>query len=162
MLGYKWLVAAACAGLLMASSQSCSMNEDRYSDDFRKALEKSGFLHEPLTVSEELSYENLTAKGKVIEASMPVEGSWKLVLVNDTGVRATGSPDDPDYATYGNFHIDIPVNVTDSETGYNRISFMVHPGLRRNGSDQYQPEHSGSLTSYQSKEPSMESLHFGG
>lgn len=127
MLGYKWLVAAACAGLLMASSQSCSMNEDRYSDDFRKALEKSGFLHEPLTVSEELSYENLTAKGKVIEATMPVKGSWELVLVNDTGVRATGSPDDPDYATYGNFHIDIPVNVTDSETGYNRISFMVYP-----------------------------------
>ena len=87
MLGYKWLVAAACAGLLMASSQSCSMNEDRYSDDFRKALEKSGFLHEPLTVSEELSYENLTAKGKVIEATMPVKGSWELVLVNDTGRR---------------------------------------------------------------------------
>ncbi|MBO5980465.1 MAG: glycoside hydrolase family 9 protein [Bacteroidales bacterium] len=103
------------------------MTDDCHSDDFRRALEKSGFLHEPLTVSEELSYENLTANGKVIEAIMPVKGSWELVLVNDTGVRATGSPDDPDYATYGNFHIDIPVNVTDSETGYNRISFMVYP-----------------------------------
>jgi hypothetical protein len=103
------------------------MTDDCHSDDFRRALEKSGFLHEHLTVSEELSYENLTAKGKVIEATMPVKGSWELVLVNDTGVRATGSPDDPDYATYGNFHIDIPVNVTDSETGYNRISFMVYP-----------------------------------
>ena len=127
MLVFKRLVAAACASLLIAGSQSCIMTDDCHSDDFRRALEKSGFLHEPLTVSEELSYENLTANGKVIEAIMPVKGSWELVLVNDTGVRATGSPDDPDYATYGNFHIDIPVNVTDSETGYNRISFMVYP-----------------------------------
>ena len=127
MLVFKRLVAAACASLLIAGSQSCIMTDDCHSDDFRRALEKSGFLHEPLTVSEELSYENLTANGKVIEAIMPVKGSWELVLVNDTGVRATGSPDDPDYATYGNFHIDIPVNVTDSETRYNRISFMVYP-----------------------------------
>ena len=127
MLVFKRLVAAACASLLIAGSQSCIMTDDCHSDDFRRALEKSGFLHEPLTVSEELSYENLTANDKVIEAIMPVKGSWELVLVNDTGVRATGSPDDPDYATYGNFHIDIPVNVTDTETGYNRISFMVYP-----------------------------------
>lgn len=96
-------------------------------DGFRARLEKSGFLHEPLSVSEELSYENLRAQVKTVEAACPIEGNWELVLANDTGVRATGSPDDPDYATYGNFHIDIPVNMQDSEAGYNRISFQVYP-----------------------------------
>jgi hypothetical protein len=128
MLEKKWLVIAACAGLLMAGSQSCVVSESECRDDgFIADLERSGFLHEPLAVSDNLSYENLTVRAKTVEASMPVDGSWVLSLANDTGVRAKGSPNDPDYATYGSFSIDIPVNADDTETGYNRISFMVYP-----------------------------------
>ena len=110
MLENNWLVIAACAGLLMAGSQSCVVSESACDDGFRAELERSGFLHEPLAVSDDLSYETLTVRTKTVEASMPVEGSWVLSLANDTGVSAKGSPNDPDYATYGSFSIDIPVN----------------------------------------------------
>lgn len=127
MLRSIWLVLVAAAGLyICAGLQSCS-SPCRCDSGLEKALIESGYLHEPLPSDEDLSYENLTVRKKEVEHSVPVPGCWTLTLMNDTGTRATGSPDDPDYATYGTFSISIPVPDLEEEEGLNRITFRVYP-----------------------------------
>ena len=107
---------------LQSCSQTCCCDST-----FDKALKESGYIHQPLPVNEALSFDSLTADIKEVVSSASVPGNWTLTLMNDTGVRAKGSPDDPDYATYGNFSISIPVSGIDAEEGFNRIAFSVYP-----------------------------------
>lgn len=127
MVSYKWLIWGATAGLLLSAGlQSCTSSENA-DNDLEEALVKSGYIHEPLVIPEDNSFENLTVRRKEVTASHQVPGNWTLSLPNDTGVRAKGSPDDPDYATYGHFSIEIPISGIDISEGYDRISFMVYP-----------------------------------
>ena len=84
---------------------------------FDDALQRSGYLHSPLHNTTGISLED-EAASKLVLDSMILDGQWNVtgshaskvdgdtmaMLVNfDTGnLRAKGSPDDPDYATYGN------------------------------------------------------------
>lgn len=126
MCSDRCLIIAATACLLsLAGLQGCKC-QDSTGAEFEKALLESGFIHEPLAIADDLSFEKLTVAIKEVTDSLPLPGRWTLTLPNDTGVRAKGSPDDPDYATYGNFSIDIPL-AADISGKYNRISFMVYP-----------------------------------
>lgn len=114
-------------GLLLSEGlQSCT-HAEKLDNSFEESLIRSGYIHEPLVISEDNSFENMTVRRKEVTASQSVPGNWTLSLPNDTGVRAKGSPDDPDYATYGHFAIEIPVSGIDISKGYDRISFMVFP-----------------------------------
>lgn len=114
---------------------------------FDDALQRSGYLHSPLHNTTGISLED-EAASKLVLDSMILDGQWNVtgshaskvdgdtmaMLVNfDTGnLRAKGSPDDPDYATYGN-----AVAVLDlggvSLDRFNRLCLVIEPlcpGLR--------------------------------
>ena len=54
------------------------------------------------------------------------KGSIKLQFPTFTGKRATGSPSDPDYATYGNSSVTYHLDGANLEK-YNRIVFSIYP-----------------------------------
>ena len=54
------------------------------------------------------------------------QGSLKLQFPTFTGKRATGSPSDPDYATYGNSGVTYHLDGANLEK-YNRIAFSIYP-----------------------------------
>ena len=127
MLRHSWLVLIIIVGLSgLAGSLGCQ-KADCPDETMQSALVRSGYLHEPLSLPEDNSYENLSIREKEVITYAQIPGVWTLQLLNDTGVRATGSPDDPDYATYGNFHIDIPVPEEMKDGEWNRITFRVYP-----------------------------------
>ena len=124
MLRHNFLVLIISVGL--AGSLGCQRT-DCPDETMQSALARSGYLHEPLSLPEDNSYENLTVRKKDVISSAQIPGEWTLQLLNDTGTRPAGSPDDPDYATYGNFHIEIPVPEEIKNEEWNRITFMVYP-----------------------------------
>lgn len=111
-----------------------------------------GLIHQPLPIDTARSFE---ARGwsKKVTQSLPIEihsdlkewthtgvgtmsfskeqslrgtGSIKLQFPTSTGKRATGSPDDPDYATYGNSGVTLHLGGKNLEA-YNRIIFSIYP-----------------------------------
>ncbi len=54
------------------------------------------------------------------------QGNLKLSFPTFTGKRATGSPSDPDYATYGNIHVSCAAGGADW-SAFNRIVFYIYP-----------------------------------
>ena len=94
-----------------------------------KALKKEVLSSQPLTASDGTDGWRHSGKGKMSfsrEKSVSGKGSIRLSFPTYTGKRATGSPSDPDYATYGNSRVTYHVNGKNWE-GYNRISFFIYP-----------------------------------
>lgn len=114
---------------------------------FLTSLERSGYIHDPLPLEVDKSLE-MRAAGKKIEADLAVcsfgdmtkwthEGIGRLSTLPDgpgvniafehpDGVRAKGSPDDPDYAVYG--HSIATFALDDLDAGnYNRIAVDIIP-----------------------------------
>jgi len=112
-----------------------------------KQLIKSGFLHSPLPVCRENSYETAILALPVIneETIGTVKEDWRFdgtgdISFKDTeeglhivmehpvrpGNRATGSPDDPDYATYGQARITCDMHGRDLN-GFDRIIMEIYP-----------------------------------
>lgn len=60
------------------------------------------------------------------EKTVSGQGSIKLQFPTSTGKRATGSPSDPDYATYGNAGVTYHLDGANLEK-YNRIVFSIYP-----------------------------------
>lgn len=117
-----------------------------------KQLYESGLIHQPLPVNTENSFEASARKKEVLH-SVPLtpsagiegwkhsgwgsmsfcrdktisgKGSIKLQFPTFTGKRATGSPSDPDYATYGNSGVTCHLDGANLEK-YNRIAFSIYP-----------------------------------
>jgi len=117
-----------------------------------KQLYETGLIHSPLPLDISQSYEAIGLKKKV-GADHPLavdnnlsgwthsgwgnmvynqdkttsgKGSLKLSIPTSTGKRATGSPNDPDYATYGHSRITYTINGENWEN-YNRIAFNIYP-----------------------------------
>ncbi len=121
---------------------------------FENALIQSGLVHSPLPIDESSSFEmaglqkevfytqdlpftsqltGWTHSGlgaltyntrHVVNESQP--GSMQLTFPTFTGKRATGSPSDPDYATYG--HIQVSCAAAGADwSAYNRIVMYIYP-----------------------------------
>lgn len=115
-------------------------------------LYESGLIHQPLPLNVENSFEAGGWKKEVLksvpltrsasadgwshsgEGSMTFntqktvsgKGSIRLQFPTFTGKRATGSPSDPDYATYGNSGVTYHLEGANLEP-YNRITFSIYP-----------------------------------
>jgi hypothetical protein len=113
---------------------------------------QSGFVHSQLPLAVENSYDayglkkNVRHRESVIiredlknwthaglgEMSYSAEkrfsgaGSLKMTFPTFTGQRATGSPSDPDYATYGQCRVTLDAKGANWEK-YNRIAFRIYP-----------------------------------
>ncbi|MDR0537119.1 MAG: glycoside hydrolase family 9 protein [Tannerellaceae bacterium] len=127
----------------------------RLSDDvaFEKVLVQSGLIHSPLPLDDLNSYESFGLKKKILarkplpavekdnsewthsglggmtlstEKRISVAASLKMFFPTFTGKRATGSPDDPDYAVYGHCRIQKEFNGENWES-FNRIVFSIYP-----------------------------------
>lgn len=106
--------------------------------ELEKQLIETGLIHSPLPLNAEHSFEANEKKKKVLYSeplsvannlegwTYSENGSLKLEAPTDTGVRATGSPSDPDYATYGAVRATLPLNGANWEK-YNRIAFSIYP-----------------------------------
>lgn len=119
---------------------------------FEKQLHKSGLIHHPLPPDTTNSFEANGWKKEILlntslakpgsmegwshsgqgsislskEISVSGDGSIKLQFPTSTGKRATGSPSDPDYATYGNSSVTYQLKDANLEK-YNRIVFSIYP-----------------------------------
>ena len=117
-----------------------------------RQLQESGLIHQPLPLNIEHSFEAYGWKKEVLqstplthttgtegwshsgagsmsfstEKTVSGKGSIKLQFPTFTGKRATGSPSDPDYATYGNSSVTYHLNGANLER-YNRITFSIYP-----------------------------------
>ena len=117
-----------------------------------RQLQESGLIHQPLPLNIEHSFEAYGWKKEVLqstpfthttgtegwshsgagsmsfstEKTVSGKGSIKLQFPTVTGKRATGSPSDPDYATYGNSSVTYHLNGANLEK-YNRITFSIYP-----------------------------------
>ena len=106
----------------------------------------SGFIHTPLPLDYSRSNEAAGLDKEVLEEKaledfgiswssrgegrIAVEGkSVSLVFSPFTGKRAVGSPDDPDYATYGNASVFCDLGGADLGD-WNRIYFRIYPDCR--------------------------------
>jgi hypothetical protein len=113
---------------------------------------RTGLVHSPLTIDTSNSFEANNLQKKVLQhksiykdihitdwqhhgagkASLSHEQTisgnqtLKIKFPSSTGKRAKGSPSDPDYATYGNISVTLPVN-GDNWEAYNRIVFYIYP-----------------------------------
>jgi hypothetical protein len=145
-----------------------------------RQLHESGLIHQPLPLDIENSFEANGWKKEVLqsapltcsagtegwshsgagsmsfstEKSISGKGSIKLQFPTSTGKRATGSPSDPDYATYGNssvtYHLCAPGNeglfqkaIVQSFGGitphYPPSAFPKNKSLRRGTYRQHEP-----------------------
>lgn len=92
-------------------------------------LQKKILSSKPLTISDDLSGWTHSGWGNMTynkEKNVSGNGSLKLAFPTSTGKRATGSPSDPDYATYGNAGVAYRIN-GDNWEAYNRIAFYIYP-----------------------------------
>ena len=94
-----------------------------------KALEtqivESGFIHSPLPLDRAHSFE-ATFAGKTLLLDDPLGlDPVEMSHSNFPGFRAKGSPDDPDYATYGNCTAVIDLGGRSLEK-YNRLAFKIY------------------------------------
>lgn len=141
--------------LFLLSAGSASLySQVKLTEDgqLEKQLYESGLIHQPLPLNTTNSFEANGWKKKILQ-SVPLiqsakaegwthsgkgsmsfstgktisgKGSIKLQFPTSTGKRATGSPSDPDYATYGNSSITCHLNGANLEQ-YNRIAFSIYP-----------------------------------
>lgn len=120
--------------------------------ELEKQVYETGLVHAPLPINTARSFEANAIKKEVL-ASRPLTESgspqgWKhsgegsisfskekfvsgkesvrLSFPTCTGKRATGSPSDPDYATYGNSRVTYRMDKENWES-YNRIVFSIYP-----------------------------------
>ncbi|MBQ8502504.1 MAG: glycoside hydrolase family 9 protein [Bacteroides sp.] len=140
-------------GLVLAGA-TATYGQTRLTQDeeLEQQLLESGLIHQPLPLNTANSFEANGWEKEVLqsrplttekgtdgwshfgegtltysrEKSVNGKGSLKLQFANSTGKRAKGSPDDPDYATYGNSGIRYQLNGENLE-GYNRIVFSIYP-----------------------------------
>jgi hypothetical protein len=117
-----------------------------------KAIVRSGLIHSPLPLDDSRSFETNGLTKKVISRrpfgfpkglagwmqsgpgqlsfsagkTISGDGSLKMEFPTFTGKRAVGSPDDPDYATYGTCRISKNAG-GENWSGYNRICFDIYP-----------------------------------
>lgn len=142
----------ACLLILCCIIRVSGQNKLTPDSELEKQLIASGLIHSPLPLDTEKSYEAIGLK-KTVLSSEPVTsmadlngwqhrglgtmthskdktvsgaGSLKLEYPTSTGKRATGSPSDPDYATYGGSRVTYQVDGANWEK-YNRISFYIYP-----------------------------------
>lgn len=134
--------AALSAALLltMTAAAQVYVTEDPV---LERLLLESGLLHSPLPVDKEFSFETGCLHLPVLkdeplgasESDWSFEGTGRLFfrdggLVMEhptlTGRRAQGSPDDPDYATYGSASAVCDMHGRDL-SGYNRIVLKIYP-----------------------------------
>ncbi|MDR2926689.1 MAG: glycoside hydrolase family 9 protein [Cytophagaceae bacterium] len=139
--------------LLLALSGWCVAQHGITNDTkLEKELVRTGLVHAPLKIDESRSAE-VTGAAKKVVANMPLtvtenldgwthkgfgnmhysadktvsgHGSIRLAYPSFTGTRAQGSPNDPDYAVYGNAGITLNVKGANWEA-YNRIAFYIYP-----------------------------------
>ena len=95
------------------------------SSELEERILSTGLIHTPLPLDTTFSNESRLLSKKVMQDT-PFTGEWNMKGVSFTGQRAVGSPDDPDYATYGECRVDIPLGGISLED-YNRIVFTVRP-----------------------------------
>ena len=140
--------------LLLSISRVLTIAQVRLTQDenLEKQIYESSLLHQPLPLNITNSFEANGWKKKVIqstpltsavnvegwshsgagslsfsnEKTISGKGSIKLQFLTFTGRRATGSPSDPDYATYGNSSAIYHLNGANLEK-YNRIVFSIYP-----------------------------------
>lgn len=117
---------------------------------FEEQLIRSGHIHTPLPLDTINSLEHVASLKPVLaEERLDMYDGWhvsglgtmtkdrdngivELRYATFTGRRATGSPDDPDYATYGGASLSKWLDGQDL-SGYNRLAFDIRPvapGLR--------------------------------
>lgn len=117
------------------------------SPDLQKQIIESGFIHSPLPVCRDNSFEDNCLKDKILhdEPLCASAGDWsfegmgslgfiedkeglKIVIEHPVrpGNRATGSPDDPDYATYGIAKAVCSLHGKDLSR-FNRIVLDIYP-----------------------------------
>ncbi len=139
--------------LVLAGVQSLTAQVRLSSDPvLEEALWKTGLVHSPLPLDESRSFEAEGLKKKVLQSQpLPIDeklsgwahsglgamtyatertisgnGSLKLTFPTFTGKRATGSPSDPDYATYG--HISVTCSAQKADwSKFNRIVLRIYP-----------------------------------
>ena len=139
---------------LLSAGKFSAYSQVRLAQDaeLEKQIYESGLIHQPLPLNVENSYEANGWKKEVLQ-SVPLtrqastegwshsgagsmsfskektvsgQGSIKLQFPTSTGKRATGSPSDPDYATYGNAGVTYHLDGANLEK-YNRIVFSIYP-----------------------------------
>lgn len=135
-------------GSIAAYGQTCLTQDP----ELERQLHESGLIHQPLPLDIENSSEANGWKKEVLqstpftrsagtegwshsgagsmsfstEKTVSGKGSIKLQFPTFTGKRATGSPSDPDYATYGNSSVTYHLDGANLEK-YNRIVFSIYP-----------------------------------
>ncbi len=148
---FSFIIYISCSIPLVTDSISAQVQicQDQA---LNQALIQTGLIHSPLPLDASHSYEANNRKKTVLystplypekntsgwqhkglgkitsstEKTMTGDQTIKLEFPTSTGVRATGSPSDLDYATYGNIHVNYPVNGENWEK-YNRIEFYIYP-----------------------------------
>ncbi len=146
--------AVLSVGILIISGISSVFAQQALTTD--KQLEqdiiRTGLIHSPLPLDVSRSFEAKELLKKVLytqplnigkgldgwthaglggmeysrDKTISGDGSIKLSYSIFTGKRATGSPSDPDYATYGNAEISLDTKNANWEK-YNRIAFYIYP-----------------------------------
>ncbi|NDV58593.1 glycoside hydrolase family 9 protein [Bacteroides sp. 519] len=120
--------------------------------NLEKQILETGFIHSPLPLNTENSFETNEMKKNILyskplcdkenpdcwvhsglgnmvytkDKTISGNGSLKLEFPTNTGKRATGSPSDPDYATYGSSKVTYIIKGENWEK-YNRIVFSIYP-----------------------------------
>ena len=139
---------------LLSLGSIAAYGQTRLTQDpkLERQLHESGLIHHPLPLDIENSFEANGWKKEVLqsapltrsagtegwshsgagsmsfstEKTVSGKGSIKLQFPTFTGKRATGSPSDPDYATYGNSSVTYHLDGANLEK-YNRIVFSIYP-----------------------------------
>ncbi|KAB4035136.1 glycosyl hydrolase family 9, partial [Bacteroides uniformis] len=139
---------------LLSLGSIAAYGQTRLTQDpkLERQLHESGLIHQPLPLDIENSFETNGWKKEVLqsapltrsagtegwshsgagsmsfstEKTVSGKGSIKLQFSTFTGKRATGSPSDPDYATYGNSSVTYHLDGANLEK-YNRIVFSIYP-----------------------------------
>ncbi|WP_418696680.1 glycoside hydrolase family 9 protein [Bacteroides sp.] len=135
---------------LLSAGKFSAYSQIRLTQDAKleKQVYESGLIHQPLPLDVENSFEANGWKKEVLQSApltgsasaegwshsgagsmsftVSGQGSIKLQFPTSTGKRATGSPSDPDYATYGNAGVTYHLNGANLEK-YNRIVFSIYP-----------------------------------
>lgn len=147
------LLRLACVGFMLHFINPLAAQQPATQDSaLARDLVRTGYVHQPLELPSNGGWEErqfdlklLRQKslpdlgkagswihsgfGNLQQVSTPTRsgrGSLQLTYPKESGVRATGSPSDPDYAVYGNSTIRYPARGTNWES-YNRLEFFIYP-----------------------------------
>lgn len=118
----KMMIALMALSVCAAGHSQVYVTSD---SGLEKQVVESGFIHSPLPIEKQRSFEGRSADKKVLyEEDMEV--SLEMKHSNFPDHRAVGSPDDPDYATYGSCSAAIDMQGRNIEK-FNRLAFRVFP-----------------------------------